>query len=136
LNTWTSEPLLLSGLWDPAIRANVQVAVDVAGGIEDDDACSIVTASSSVKSLFTLDEAQAIQIILNTPMSQTEQTKGNMDEDVDKEMEKLENERKEILERSYSQLVASCSPQIEPLFPTFLANNSPVVSNMTLLNGL
>lgn len=107
----------MSGLWAPALRPTVQVAVDVASGIDVEEACSIPTPSSSVLSLMILDEAQALQIILGSSLPEESHLPEELTEQVDQKMEELESERKEILQRSYSYILESCSPKAENAFP-------------------
>lgn len=72
LNTWSSEPLLLSGVWSPPMKTPVSSAVDVAERIEDIDSdpeTSSMKTSSSITTLSTilaLDETQALKMILET----------------------------------------------------------------------
>lgn len=107
----------MSGLWAPALRPSVQMAVDVASGIEIEEACSIPTPSSSVRSLMILDEAQALRIILGSSLPEEDYLTEDLTEQVDQKMEELEVERREVLQRSYSYIVESCSPKPENAFP-------------------
>ncbi|KAK6639947.1 hypothetical protein RUM43_008224 [Polyplax serrata] len=73
LNIWSSEPLMLSGLWAPPMKTPLSSGVDVAERIEDDDyeddTSSIKTSSSitTLSTILALDETQALKIILETP---------------------------------------------------------------------
>lgn len=74
LNTWNTEPLILSGVWSPPLKIPLSNAVDVVEGMDDDDTCSIKTSSSvtTLSTILALDENQALKIILDTPLRRPE----------------------------------------------------------------